>query len=47
MSNSIKSLAALGLVALLAACGGNTAEEEYVVVEPDPVSVEPTYTGKY
>ena len=47
MSNSIKSLAALGFVVLVAACGGNTQQEEYVVVEPDPISVEPSYTGKY
>lgn len=47
MSKSSKSLVALGLVVLVAACGGQTQEEEYVVVEPEPVSVEPTYTSKY
>ena len=47
MSNSIKSLAALGLVFLVSACGGQTQEEEFVVVEPEPISVEPEYTGKY
>ena len=46
MSNSIKSVLALGLVALVAACGSNM-EEEFVVVEPEPISVEPVYTGKY
>jgi outer membrane lipopolysaccharide assembly protein LptE/RlpB len=46
MSKSIKYLALVGVVATLAACGGNK-EEEYVVVEPEPISVEPTYTGKY
>jgi hypothetical protein len=46
MSNSIKSVLALSLVALVAACGGQQ-EEEYVVVEPEPISVEPVYTGKY
>ena len=46
MSNSIKSILALGLVALVAACA-QPAEEEYVVVDPTPISVEPTYTGKY
>jgi len=46
MSNSIKSVLALGLVALVAACGSNK-EEEFVVVEPEPISVEPVYTGKY
>lgn len=47
MSNGIKFLAALGLVASVAACGGPTQEEEFVVVQPEPISVEPTYTGKY
>ncbi len=46
MSTSIKAVLAVGLVALVAACG-QRAEEEYVVVEPEPISVEPTYTGKY
>ncbi len=46
MSNSIKGVLALGLVALVAACGNNK-QEEFVVVEPEPISVEPVYTGKY
>lgn len=46
MSNSIKSILALGLVAMAAACA-QPAEEEYVVVQPEPISVEPVYTGKY
>lgn len=46
MSNFIKSVLALGLVASLAACGGQQ-EEEFVVVEPEPISVEPEYTSKY
>ncbi len=46
MSNGIKSILALGLVALVAACA-QPAEEEYVVVQPEPISVEPVYTGKY
>ena len=46
MSKSIKLLAMLGLVAGLSACGG-AMEEEYVVVDPEPISVEPVYTGKY
>lgn len=45
MSKSIKFLAAVGLLAAVAACAQQ--EEEYVVVEPEPISVEPTYTGKY
>ena len=47
MSNSIRGVLALGLVALVAACGGQKQEEEFVVVEPEPISVEPEYTGKY
>ena len=46
MSKSIKLLAMLGLVAGVAACGG-TQEEEFVVVDPEPISGEPGYTGKY
>jgi hypothetical protein len=46
MSKSIKLLAMAGLLGTLAACGGNK-QEEFVVVEPEPISVEPTYTGKY
>ncbi len=46
MSKSIKILALFGLVAAVAACAQPT-EEEYVVVEPEPISVEPVYTGKY
>ncbi|NNK16136.1 MAG: hypothetical protein HKP51_04440 [Sulfitobacter sp.] len=47
MSKSIKFLAAIGFVAAVAACTSGQTEEEYVVVEPEPISVEPTYTGKY
>ncbi|MGK7652495.1 MULTISPECIES: hypothetical protein [Roseovarius] len=46
MSNSIKSILAVGLVALVAACGQQQQEEEFVVVDPEPISTEPTYTGK-
>ena len=45
MSNSIKAVLAIGLVAVVAACG-QQQEEEFVVVEPEPISVEPEYTGK-
>lgn len=44
MSRSILFVAMVGFVATLAACD-NSPREEYVVVEP--ISVEPTYTGKY
>ncbi|NNE52401.1 MAG: hypothetical protein HKN30_08355 [Sulfitobacter sp.] len=47
MSKSIKFLAAAGLLAAVAACTSGQTEEEYIVVEPEPISVEPTYTGKY
>ena len=46
MSKSIKLLALVGFVATVAACG-NSRQEEFVIVEPEPISVEPTYTGKY
>jgi len=47
MSKSIKLLAAFGFVAVVAACAREQQVEEFVVVEPEPISVEPTYTGKY
>lgn len=46
MSKYIKSMLALGLVVATAACA-RAPEEEYVVVEPEPISVEPVYTGKF
>ena len=45
MSKSIKLLALAGLVAAAAACAKK--EPEYVYVEPEPISTEPVYTGKY
>ena len=45
MSKAIKSILAIGLAAFVAACAQQ--EEEFVVVDPEPISVEPTYTGKY
>ncbi|MEM9636923.1 hypothetical protein [uncultured Roseobacter sp.] len=45
MSKSIKLLATLGFIALVAACARE--QEEFVVVDPEPISTEPTYTGKY
>ncbi|MEM8776349.1 MAG: hypothetical protein AAGF53_15035 [Pseudomonadota bacterium] len=44
MSNSLKSLIALGLVVMVAACAQQ--EEEFVVVDPEPISEEPEFTGK-
>lgn len=45
MSKSIKLITLAGLLAAVAACAQQ--EEEFVVVEPEPVSQEPVYTGKY
>jgi len=50
MSKNVKAVLLLGFVALAAACGrgGNDAAvEEFVVVEPAPITVEPTFTGKF
>ncbi|SNY46750.1 hypothetical protein SAMN06297129_1024 [Pseudooceanicola antarcticus] len=46
MSRSIHLLLALAFAGSLAACA-KPATEEYVVVEPEPISSEPVYTGKY
>ena len=45
MSKAIKSVLVIGLAALVVACA--QPEEEYVVVDPEPISTEPVYTGKY
>jgi hypothetical protein len=44
MSKSTRIILALGFVAFAAAC--KPKQEEVVFVE-EPVTVEPTYTGKY
>ncbi|SEP01432.1 hypothetical protein SAMN04490248_11978 [Salinihabitans flavidus] len=46
MSKSIKMLLALGLAGFISACAQEPVEE-YVVVDPEPISTEPGYTGKY
>lgn len=46
MSQSIKLLATLGLVVLVAACAREQETEEFVIVDPEPISNEPEYTGK-
>jgi hypothetical protein len=46
MSKSIKVLGMVSLMVLVAACGRNN-QEEFVVVDPEPISVEPVSTGKY
>ncbi|MEZ5675636.1 hypothetical protein SAMN06265173_11150 [Thalassovita litoralis] len=45
MSNVFKVVLSLCSVAYLAACAA--PQEEFVVVEPEPISQEPVYTGKY
>ncbi|WP_194269260.1 hypothetical protein [Tritonibacter litoralis] len=45
MSKSIKLFAMAGLLAAVAACASR--QEEFVVVDPEPISEEPVYTGKY
>jgi len=45
MSKIIKVLGVVSLMVLVAACSNN--QEEFVVVEPEPISVEPVHTGKY
>ncbi len=44
MSKSIKIVLALGMVAFVAACAQQQAEEPIYV---EPITVEPVYTGKY
>lgn len=46
MSKSLKLITLAGLLAAVAACAGQK-EEEFVVVQPEPISQEPVYTGKY
>jgi len=46
MSKSIKALGLVSLLVLVAACGNNN-NEEFVVVDPEPISQEPTQTGKF
>lgn len=45
MSKSIKSMFVLCMVAFVAACAQK--QEEFVVMQPEPISMEPAYTGKY
>jgi hypothetical protein len=45
MSKTSKIVMALGLVVFAAACAHQ--QEEVVVVEPEPITMEPVHTGKY
>ena len=47
MSKSIKLLAMVGVFAALSACTQPPVEEEFVVIDPEPISYEPVQTGKY
>lgn len=50
MSKSIKFAFLAGLIGLVAACSQRVEEtqvEEFVIVEPEPISVEPVFTGKF
>lgn len=46
MSKSIKVLGLVSLMVLVAACGRNN-DDDFVVVEPEPISEEPVHTGKF
>jgi hypothetical protein len=45
MSKSLKLLTLAGLVAAAAACAPK--QQDVIIVDPEPISTEPTYTGKY
>ena len=45
MSKSISFVLALGLLGLVSAC--SKPEPAPIYVQPEPISVEPVYTGKY
>ncbi|MBK0329144.1 hypothetical protein I5535_17855 [Rhodobacteraceae bacterium F11138] len=46
MSKCISRLALGGMLFALAACEMST-QEEYVIAEPEPISVARSYTGKF
>jgi hypothetical protein len=45
MSKSIALLLTVGVVGLVSACA--KPEPAPIYVDPEPISVEPVYTGKY
>lgn len=47
MLKSTKFAITAGLLVLVAACSQQAETEEFVVIEPAPMSVEPVFTGKY
>ena len=46
MSTSIKFIAMAALLVTVAACA-RQSQDEFVVVDPEPISTEPAFTGKY
>lgn len=44
MSNKVKAFVAIAVLSAIAACAQQ--EEEFIVVDPEPISVEPVQTGK-
>ncbi|MFD3190581.1 hypothetical protein ACFMPD_09940 [Sedimentitalea sp. HM32M-2] len=46
MSKRIASLAILGIAAVLAACD-MSIQEEFTIAEPEPITVDRTFSGKY
>lgn len=47
MSKNIKLLAMLGALVVVAACAREQQVEEFVVVDPEPISQEPVFQGKF
>ena len=49
MSFPLKAVLGAFVLALVAACAQNDASgvEEFVIVDPAPVTAEPTFGGKY
>lgn len=52
MAKHITSILLVASLVAVSACATRnndvaTVEEEYIIVEPAPISVEPVYTGKY
>ncbi len=46
MSNRIKALLALGLIVGVSACASAPPQEEIIIIDPAPITVEPAY-NKY
>lgn len=47
MSNFLKALLALGLVAGVSACAPAPEPEEIIIIDPEPIQAEPVYSNKY